>query len=212
MDDAVDNADLHFFEYVTSKYPNLGIAYPEEIRDALNERVVNSRNRCKDIGLLRKSILAEYVRKTSYPIEIVDELFDVWRTERRKTTLMPYACELIQLLHQNGYKIAVITNGTSDLSNHPSINSLIDAFVSPEICGDSKPSVSEIIGVFDPRIYLHVGDSYETDVLGAMCAGWNSVLITKKPTIEYVCPPSLIVRSLDELYFMFKEALESCSI
>ena len=57
------------------------------------------------------------------------------------TTLMPYACELIQLLHQNGYKIAVITNGTSDLSNHPSINSLIDAFVSPEICGDSKPSV-----------------------------------------------------------------------
>ena len=54
---------------------------------------------------------------------------------------MPYACELIQLLHQNGYKIAVITNGTSDLSNHPSINSLIDAFVSPEICGDSKRSV-----------------------------------------------------------------------
>ena len=30
MNDAVDNADLRFFEYVTSKYPDLGITYPEE--------------------------------------------------------------------------------------------------------------------------------------------------------------------------------------
>lgn len=41
-----------------------------------------------------------------------------------------------------------------------------------------------------------------------MCAGWNSVLITKDPTNKYLCPPSLTVRSLDELYFIFKEALE----
>ena len=45
-------------------------------------------------------------------------------------------------------------------------------------------------------------------MLGAMCAGWYSVLITQRPTFEYVCPPSLTVRSLEELYFMFKEALE----
>ena len=30
MNDAVDHADLHFFQYVTSKYPDLGISYQEE--------------------------------------------------------------------------------------------------------------------------------------------------------------------------------------
>ena len=36
------------------------------IRDALSERVANSRERCKDIGLLRKAILAEYVSKSPF--------------------------------------------------------------------------------------------------------------------------------------------------
>lgn len=54
---------------------------------------------------------------------------------------MPYARELLQLLHDHGYMIAVITNGTADLSYHPDINAIIDAFVSPETCGDSKPSI-----------------------------------------------------------------------
>ena len=39
------------------------------------------------------------------------------------------------------YKIAVITNGTSDMSYHHDLDSIIDVFVNPELCGDSKPSV-----------------------------------------------------------------------
>lgn len=58
-----------------------------------------------------------------------------------QTRLIPYARELLHLLHDNKYTIAVITNGTSDLSCHPDLDSLIDVFVNPELCGDSKPSV-----------------------------------------------------------------------
>lgn len=48
---------------------------------------------------------------------------------------------ILHLLHDHNYKIAVITNGTSDMSYHHDLDSIIDVFVNPELCGDSKPSV-----------------------------------------------------------------------
>lgn len=67
----------------------------------------------------------------------------------------------------------------------------------------------ESVGVFNPSIYLHVGDAYDTDVMGAMASGWYSVLITNNsvPTVIPNRSPTLVVSTLEELYNVFKQVL-----
>ena len=67
----------------------------------------------------------------------------------------------------------------------------------------------ESVGVFNPSIYLHGGDAYDTDVMGAMASGWYSVLITNNsvPTVIPNRSPTLVVSTLEELYNVFKQVL-----
>lgn len=61
--------------------------------------------------------------------------------------MYPFVHELFRMLHEHHYKIAIITNGTSDLSMHPELESLVDVFVNPDVCGDSKPSTTPFFKV-----------------------------------------------------------------
>ena len=72
----------------------------------------------------------------------------------------------------------------------------------------------EIIGIYEPSMYMHVGDSYEKDVLGAMASKWNSVLIWSKsiPSSYMICPPSIIVNSIQQLYELFSDVFSSSDI
>ena len=66
----------------------------------------------------------------------------------------------------------------------------------------------ESVGIFNPSIYLHVGDAYETDVVGAIASGWHSILITNNvPSAVAGNPPTLIVSTLEEVYNVFKQVL-----
>ena len=67
----------------------------------------------------------------------------------------------------------------------------------------------ENVGIFNPSIYLHVGDAYETDVMGAIASGWHSVLITNTtvPATLPGPPPTLVVSTLEELYNVFRQIL-----
>ena len=77
MDDAVDKADQKLFHYIRNNYPRIAVSYCEEsvcvevalsnrIGDALDKRVADCKERCKNIGHLRKAILSEYVRNAKF--------------------------------------------------------------------------------------------------------------------------------------------------
>ena len=71
-----------------------------------------------------------------------------------------------------------------------------------------------MIGIYEPSMYMHVGDSYEKDVLGAMASKWSSVLIWSKPipSSYMICPPSIIVNSIQQLYELFSDVFSSSDI
>ena len=143
-----------------------------------------------------------------------------------QTKLIPYAQELVELLHNHGFLLGIITNGTADLSCHPDLNSLFTAFVNSDLCGDRKPTrvpfdkvadgiradrqMKEIMGIYDSSMYMHVGDDYSSDVEGAHNSGWKSVLISRSstPYPQGKKAPDLCVKSLRDLYLLFKAVLE----
>ena len=72
----------------------------------------------------------------------------------------------------------------------------------------------ELIGIYEPSLYMHVGDSYEKDVIGAIASKWNSVLICSKsvPSSYMICPPSIIVKSIKQLYELFSDVFSSSDL
>ena len=70
--------------------------------------------------------------------------------------------------------------------------------------------MKEIMGIYDSSMYMHVGDDYSSDVEGAHNSGWKSVLISRNstPYPPGKKAPDLCVKSLRDLYFLFKAVLE----
>lgn len=67
----------------------------------------------------------------------------------------------------------------------------------------------ETLNIHDPSAFMHVGDDYMTDVMGANAAGWKSVLITNDyPYTITSSFPTIQVNSLQELYLCFQKLLE----
>ena len=106
--------------------------------------------------------------------------------------------ELLQKLHQQKYKMSIITNGMKEVQR-PRIQScnwehyFQDIFVSDEI-GIAKPNVAFFNHCLehshhpDKNDILEIGDTLESDILGAKNASIKSCWIN--PTGAY-CPPDL---------------------
>lgn len=103
--------------------------------------------------------------------------------------LLPHALESLQSMRE-GHKIALVTNGYSDvqrarLSTSP-IKNYIDGLYISEETGYSKPHPHMIeramqdFGVVDKSRVLFIGDSLSSDIGAANNAGIDSVLIAKQ--------------------------------
>lgn len=117
----------------------------------------------------------------------------------------PNARETLIGLRERGYQTALLTNwdkrvrrvveetGFSDYFDH--------LFISSEI-GAEKPDAAifthsaTALGL-QPSQILHVGDSYQHDIIGALSAGWRAVRILEEP--DRTCKEYPQISSLSEL-------------
>jgi FMN phosphatase YigB (HAD superfamily) len=114
--------------------------------------------------------------------------------------------DLVRLLAERGIKVGVLTNSEGrarELIDATGFGAFVSAVVDSGIEGIEKP---------DPRIFasiaarlcsapadiVHVGDSYEADVLGALSAGMTPIWFLRGTT---VAPPAgvLLCRNAGEL-------------
>lgn len=115
-------------------------------------------------------------------------------------------------LRKRGFKLGSITNGNASLKFAPRLRAALDFEINPEDVGASKPDPSpflaaaHIAGVSDVRSLLHVGDSVDTDVLGAKPLGIQAVLMqrpglpnTNEQTADKVALADATIKSLWEL-------------
>lgn len=118
--------------------------------------------------------------------------------------IIPGMKEMLERLSKN-YLLAVISNGFSKTQYQKLLYSGLDRFITRTIVseeiGINKPnpllfnySIAET-GASEP--YLMVGDNVETDVLGAMKAGWNAIWFNPSSKTFPLSPEELKVQNID---------------
>ncbi|MDE5971942.1 MAG: YjjG family noncanonical pyrimidine nucleotidase [Muribaculaceae bacterium] len=113
----------------------------------------------------------------------------------RMSRLLPGAREILEELRSRSYKIGVLSNGFTQVQHCKlqtcGLDRLVDAVVLSDDAGVAKP---------DRRIFeyarrkagvpagscLMVGDNPDTDIAGAMAAGWHAALFS--PDGDKICP------------------------
>jgi putative hydrolase of the HAD superfamily len=160
----------------------------------------------------RESFLAEYERSllatAGYDVSL-DLARAIWRrvsSAPKEMALYPDARAALQELRTQGFSLGVISNMGTDLPDyleHIGIADLVTASVSSGEVGVAKPHPS----VFEAALRklaipageaLHVGDGYESDVLGAAGAGLHALYLQR----DIDGPASgkhAVVRSLSEV-------------
>lgn len=101
--------------------------------------------------------------------------------------LVAGARELVEYLRGRKYNIGVLSNGFTEVQNKKlrncQLDSLVDVMVLSDDIGVNKPDVRlfryamERVGENDERKHLMIGDNAATDILGAVNAGWRSILL-----------------------------------
>lgn len=136
----------------------------------------------------------DYIRKNRFRIimegridpdpDLFEELSDFFvSTCPTKPRMMPGAADLLNSLHKE-YVLGIITNGFDDVQNIKlkscGISEYFDCVITSETTGHRKPQreifdhALEIYSVRSEEV-LMIGDNPETDIKGAMTAGWKSI-------------------------------------
>lgn len=105
------------------------------------------------------------------------------RVSPYKTNLMDGAIEVLDYLKPK-YTLHLITNGFAEVQNikldHSQIRSYFSQIIISEEHGVSKPDVgifqlAEKLSFTNHHECVMIGDNYDTDIRGAISAGWKSV-------------------------------------
>ena len=102
-----------------------------------------------------------------------------------KSILFPGALELVQRLHNKGYRMAVVTNGMAQvqhgrLDKSPIVPYMEQVFISEEI-GAHKPDPAmfdiacQSLGIDDRRRAVMIGDNLQSDILGGNLANMDTI-------------------------------------
>ena len=105
----------------------------------------------------------------------------------RMSRLVPGARELLAGLRSRSYKIGILSNGFTRVQHcklqTSGLDSLVDAVVLSDDAGVAKPDrrifeyARQKAGV-SPGSCLMVGDNPDTDIAGALAAGWHAALFS----------------------------------
>ncbi|MEZ0320152.1 MAG: HAD family hydrolase [Pyrobaculum sp.] len=138
------------------------------------------------------------------------------------------AVEAVKTARGEGYKVGIISNvmfwrsrATRRLLENLGIAQLADLQLYADDVGFVKPAVqifeaaAQLLMGVEPDVYLHIGDDFYEDFLGALMAGYGAVLVdrreqyTKKEMFESVPCRAYIVKSLKTLPLVL-HSVESC--
>lgn len=111
-----------------------------------------------------------------------DEYFDLLAAEKRTE---PGAFDLLRLLRSEGVGIGILSNGFHEVQyrkiRSAGLDPYVDIVVLSDDIGVNKPDVrlyryaQERSGVADPGAHMMIGDNPDTDIEGALAAGWKAV-------------------------------------
>ena len=155
----------------------------------------------------RAEITQDYLRMHRFldPIrERVDKIADNFAAESRdmdtiyldhlarQKCMVDGAMQLVDHLRACSYNIGVLSNGFTDVQHRKihtvGLDSKVDLVVLSDDIGVNKPDIRlyrhamERAGITDPSHHLMIGDNPDTDIAGALRAGWRAILYSPSAT------------------------------
>ena len=121
------------------------------------------------------------------PLEVASRIWERVRTEPKQFGLYPDALPALTQLSEAGLLLGVISNMGSDLHRivqELGMGSCVKVAVSSGEVGITKPHpaifrAGLIQAGVEPSEALHVGDGYDSDIIGARNAGMHSLLLLR---------------------------------
>lgn len=117
---------------------------------------------------------------------IVDRAIDLFVENRNLVDHFLYTDTIpcLEWLRSQGVRVAVVTNGTANLTQSPVLNSYLELSLCAGETGAMKPSPVPFIAVLQRLSVcasrtVFVGDSYENDVVGSKRCGMHSVFLVR---------------------------------
>jgi 2-haloalkanoic acid dehalogenase type II len=117
---------------------------------------------------------------------------------------IPGVIELLKLLKENEYKMAIITNGFQKVQHKKiqtcKLNAYIDHIITSEEVGVTKPDARiyrEALRICNvsPNEVIMVGDSWENDIKGAHALGIKTIWLNRR---NELCPDGSITNVIYE--------------
>ena len=128
-----------------------------------------------------------------------------------RNLLFPYTKEILQYLLDKNYELHLITNGFESVQHSKLKYSGLDGYFKEVITSECSNSIKPNKEIFeyafqktnaDPSTSIMIGDTVEVDILGAMNAGIDQVLVNHTNIVPSI-KPTYVVNSLKELEEIF---------
>jgi len=177
-------AELKLYQWIEQNYPQVSNVYTQQDIEAKRTALQNSRaDIAHDMTELRYCSLLEIADEFGCNKIFAQQGLKLFRHHRNQVELFEFSEAILSSLKQH-FVLGAITNGNAQL-DQISIGKYFDFVVTAEEVGVSKPHpnmfkhASRLANVELANI-MHVGDSAQTDVLGAMNAGCKAVWFNRK--------------------------------
>ena len=128
-----------------------------------------------------------------------------------RNLLFPYTKEILQYLLDKNYELHLITNGFESIQHSKLKYSGLDGYFKEVITSECSNSIKPNKEIFeyafqktnaDPASSIMIGDTVEVDILGAINAGIDQVLVNHTNIVPSI-KPTYVVNSLKELEEIF---------
>lgn len=158
-----------------------------KVRKAIRQNQKESGRVLSDFFDEQASMLSPYLDKDKEQIktEVQEKIYDGWKSVFPKIKPYKYVVEVITLLKQKGFKIALLSDFLIEQKcNVWGILPLCDVALSSEEVGALKPSPHPFLALakglnLPPKKILYVGNNVEYDVMGAGAVGMKTAMIKK---------------------------------
>ncbi len=190
LDDTVWNprpaliaADRAQWQSIKDQHPGIAANIDRELINTVRETVIHKTpSLIENVSDLRLSVMRELLRhqglSDNQADQSADAAFDCFMAKRNDVELFDDAHDALSMLSER-YQLAAITNGNADV-HKTSLGRYFSFALRADQVGVAKPDA----GIFDLAIKqaettadhcVHIGDSIENDVEGAINAGIRAI-------------------------------------
>ena len=172
-------ADKAQWEHLTGRFPHLSEHFTKDRVMGCRKRVIdNSPMIVGDVTALRLEVMEQLLLSLDVPADsaasAAQDAFAAFMAHRNEVVLFPDAIDVLSHLAER-FTLIAITNGNADV-HKTALGPLFKLAFRADEVGSAKPDakifeVAMSAAACAPAEMIHIGDSMETDVNGAINAG-----------------------------------------